>query len=176
MKLFIGLVRKLKFKIDSLLAVQQFKGASLDNVSIGVELNNRLEIRHPENLQIGYKTSIAGDCFINALGGVCIGKYCHIAKGLTIYSHNHNFKSKEFIPYDGESIKKNVFIGNCVWVGANVTIATGAQIEDGVIISMGSVVFGHIPRCAIIRGNPAQIIGYRDVELYNSLEKQNKYM
>lgn len=170
---FVG---KIKYKIDSLLSGLQFKGASLDNVSIGPELNNRFEIRHPENLRIGYKTAIAGDCFINAMGGVEIGKYCHIAKGLTIYSHNHNWRSKTFIPYDKDVILKPVKIGDCVWIGCNVTIAPGAQIEDGVIVSMGSVVFGHIPRCAIIRGNPAQVIGYRDVEIYNSLEKENKYM
>lgn len=176
MNFLIVLVRKLCYKIDSLLAKQQFKGAVLDNVSIGVELNRRFEIRHPENLRIGYKTAIAGDCFINAWGGVSIGKYCHIAKGLTLYSHNHNFKSREYIPYDRENIKREVIIGNCVWIGANVTIAPGANIEDGVIISTGSVVFGHIPRCAIIRGNPAQVIGYRDIDLYNALEKENRFM
>jgi len=157
------------------LAYKQFEGAHLDNVNIGPELNRRFEIRHPENLTIGYGTAISGDCFINAYGGVSIGKYCHIAKGLTIYSHNHNWKSDEYIPYDDKSIKKPVFIGNCVWMGANVTIAPGTVIEDGVIVSAGAVVFGQIPRCAIVRGNPAVVIGYRNIDVYNDLEKKNKF-
>lgn len=156
-------------------ALQQLKRAHLDNVVIGSEQIKHFEIRHPENLFIGNQTAITGDCFINAYGGVKIGNYCHIAKGLTIYSHNHNWKSESFIPYDEKSIKKPVYIGNCVWIGANVTISPGAEIEDGVIISTGSVVFGHIPRCAIIRGNPAQIVGYRDINMFNLLEKEGKF-
>lgn len=124
---------------------------------------------------MGYKTVISGDCFINAMGGVKIGKYCHIAKGLTIYSHNHNWKSEEYIPYDATDIMKPVKIGDCVWIGANVTIAPGAEIENGVIISSGAVVFGHIPRCAIVRGNPAEVI-YRDKDVYDRLETAGKFM
>ena len=39
---------------------------------------------------------------------------------------------------------------------------------------MGSVVFGHIPKCAIVRGNPATVIGYRDVESFERLFKEGK--
>lgn len=154
---------------------RQFNGAQLDHVKLGPELNKRFEIKHPRNLSVGYKTVISGDLFINAMGGVRIGKFCHIAKGLTIYSHNHNWHSNEFIPYDNKDIKRPVEIGDCVWIGCNVTIAPGSQIGDGVIISSGSVVFGEIPRCAIIRGNPAQIIGYRDIEMFDKLYKEGKF-
>lgn len=104
-----------------------------------------------------------------------IGKYCHIAKGLTIYSHNHNWRSKEYIPYDKENIMKPVSIGDCVWIGCNVTISPGTSIGNGVIISSGSVVFGEIPDCAIVRGNPAQIIGYRDKATFDKLYAENKF-
>ena len=108
-------------------------------------------------------------------GGVKIGEFCHIAQGLTIYSHNHNWRSEYFIPYDSKNIIKPVSIGNCVWIGCNVTIAPGTTIGDGVIVSSGSVVFGNIPKCAIIRGNPAQIIGYRDIEIFDRLLQQEKF-
>ena len=68
-----------------------------------------------------------------------------------------------------------VSIGDCVWIGANVTIAPGAKIGDGVIISSGAVVFGEIPSCAIIRGNPAVIIGYRDRAVFEKLYSENKF-
>ena len=110
------------------------------------------------------------------LGGVEIGKYCHIAKGLTIYSHNHNWKSTSFIPYDKGHILKPVKIGDCVWIGCNVTIAPGAIIGDGVIISSGSVVFGEIPRCSIIRGNPAVVIGHRNIDVFDELYRKKKFL
>lgn len=68
-----------------------------------------------------------GDLLINAMARMRIGKFCHIVKGLTVYSHNHNWKSNELIPYDNEIICKPVSIGDCVWVGCNVTIAQDPQ-------------------------------------------------
>ena len=149
--------------------LKKFKGAKLDHIIIGPEHNKNFKIAHPEKLEIGYKSVINGDCYINACGGVKIGHHCHIGKGLTIYSHNHNWRSAEFIPYDKQNILKPVAIGDCVWIGCNVTIAPSAEIEDGAIISTGSVVFGKIPRCSIARGNPAIVIGKRDELVFNKL-------
>lgn len=168
-------VNKVVNRIFDRLARKRFEGAQLDHVLLGSELNRRFEIRCSKKLKIGFHTAIAGDCFINARGGVTIGRYCHIAKGLTIYSHNHNWRSVDCIPYDDKCIEKPVYIGDCVWIGANVTISPGTIIGDGVIVSSGSVVFGEIPKCAIIRGNPAQIIGYRDEVLFNDLFEKGKF-
>ncbi len=54
---------------DKYFTHRQFKGAQLDHVKLGPELNKKFEIRHPQNLVVGYKTVISGDLFINALGG-----------------------------------------------------------------------------------------------------------
>lgn len=48
---------------------RKFKGAQLDHVVLGPELDKRFEVRHPQKLSMGYKTVISGDCFINAWGG-----------------------------------------------------------------------------------------------------------
>lgn len=145
-------------------------------IVIGPELMSGFELRHPERIQIGCGTVISGNCFINAMGGVKIGKYCHIAKGLTIYSHNHNWHSEEYTPYDNTDIIRLVVIGDCVWIGCNVTVAPGTHIGNGVIISSGAVVFGDIEECAIIRGNPAVIVGHRDKDIFNRLYAVGKFM
>lgn len=173
--MIIRLLRKIQKEYNLKMAYHAFKGANLDHVKLGSELDKRFEIRHPNNLSIGYKSVVSGDLFINALGGVKIGKYCHIAKGLTIYSHNHNWKSEEFIPYDDKNILKSVRIGDCVWIGCNVTISPGVQIGNGAIISSGAVVFGEIPPCAIVRGNPANVIGFRNKEVFEKLYYEEKF-
>ncbi len=143
---------------------------------VGPDLNKNFIINFPRKLHIGDGTVINGDLYINAFGDVSIGKYCHIAKGLTIFSHNHNWKSLEHIPYDNKEILKPVYIGDAVWIGANVTIAPGSIINEGAIISLGSVIFGTVEKCAIMRGNPAIIIGYRDIETFDKLKNENKYI
>ena len=168
-------ITKLYKAFKDFIVQKQLRMAHLDQVIIGPELNSNFQIRYPDRLYIGKKTVISGDCFINAFGGVKIGKYCHIAKGLTIYSHNHNWHSKEYIPYDNMEILRPVYIGDCVWIGCNVTIAPGTKIGNGVIISSGSVVFGEIPNCAIIRGNPAEIIGFRDQNTFDKLYAEGNF-
>ena len=148
---------------------------NINNIVIGPDVAKNFIIKSPSKLVIGNGTTINGNSYINASGGVVIGKFCHIAKGLTIFSTNHNYKSNQFIPYDDVIIDRKVKIGDAVWIGANVTIAPGTSIGKGVIISAGSVVFGDVPDCAIIRGNPAKVIKYRDKEMFYSLYKTGKF-
>ena len=145
------------------------------DITVGADVYKDFILKFPERIKIGKGTSISGHCYINAYGNVTIGESCHIAKGLTIFSHNHNYKSQEKIPYDSTNISKPVIIGDVVWIGSNVSIAPGAKIGNGVIISMGAVIFGEIPDGAIVRGNPAVIVGHRDTELFSKLYSEKAF-
>ena len=70
-------------------------------------------------------------------------------------------------------IEKEIRIGKCVWFGNRVTIVGNVTIGDGAIIAAGSVVVKDVPKCAIVGGNPARIIKYRDMEHYINLEQKN---
>lgn len=172
----LKILNKIEYLFYKCYNQQLFKKVRCDlaTLCIGPEYYKDFNIRHPEKLLIGNHTAISGNCMINAMGGVKMGEFCHIAKGLTIYSHNHNFKSEEFIPYDNKKLLRPVEIGDAVWIGANVTIAPGVKIGHGVVISSGAIVFGEIPDCAIVRGNPAVVIKYRDKELFWKLYKERK--
>lgn len=113
--------------------------------------------------------------FIDCSGGVEIGRYFHTGRGLTIFSTNHNYQSNRSIPYDEDEIVRPVKIGDFVWCGANVTIVPGVEIGEGVVIGSGAVVTQNIPPYAIIGGNPAKVIKYRDAELFNQLKSENKF-
>ena len=79
---------------------------------------------------------------------------------------NHNYKSEKAVPFDNVGLKQSIEIGNNVWIGARSKICPGVKIDDGAIVAMGSVVTKSVPKCAIVGGNPAKIIGWRDKELY----------
>ena len=140
--------------------------------------------------QGGYELMIAGDIskfeihptshlksdtFIECSGGVKIGRHFHVGRGLTIFSTNHNYASDQAIPYDSTYINKPVEIDDCVWIGANVSIIPGVKIGEGAIIGMGAVVTRDIPAGAIVGGNPAQIIGYRNMETYWRLKNEGRF-
>jgi acetyltransferase-like isoleucine patch superfamily enzyme len=118
---------------------------------------------------------LKSNTFIECSGGVKIGKYFHTGRGLTIFSSNHNYNSNSYIPYDEEDILEPVIIQDFVWCGANVTVVPGVNIGEGVIIGAGSVVTKDVPNYAIIGGNPAKILKYRNIEMFNYLKSNNKF-
>lgn len=112
---------------------------------------------------------------IYAQGGVTFGNNFHSAKGLIILTQNHNWKGEK-LPYDETIMIKPVVIGDNVWIGINVIILPGVSIGEGCIIQAGSVVSSSIPDLAIVGGNPAKVIKFRNSEHYEKLKKDEKYI
>ena len=128
-----------------------------------------------KKFKISPNSHLKSDTLIECSGGIQIGEYFHTGKGLTIFTTNHNYNSKISIPYDKISIAKPVIIKNFVWLGANVTIVPGVTIGEGVVVAAGSVVTKDVPDCAVVGGNPAKILKYRDVKLFNELKLKEQY-
>lgn len=128
-------------------------------------------IAHPENFKIEPTSHLKSNTYIECSGGVYIGKFFHTGRNLTIFSSNHVYDNDNSIPYDKVSKNKPVYIKDFVWLGANVTIVPGVTIGEGVVVGAGSVVTKNIPDYAVIGGNPAKIIKYRDIEKFKRLKE-----
>ncbi|GET45287.1 acyltransferase [Capnocytophaga felis] len=128
-----------------------------------------------KKFKIDATSHLKSDTLIECSGGVEIGAYFHTGRGLTIFSTNHNYESNSSIPYDEEDIIKSVTIKDFVWIGSNVTIVPGVTIGEGAVVGAGSVVTKNIPDCAVVGGNPAKILKYRNKDLFYELKKQGKF-
>lgn len=170
-------LNKILFIYNAFYSKNLFKkvNCNIKSIVIGPDCNSGFVINSPEKLHIDDGTVINGQCYINAFGGVKIGKFCHIGKGLTIFSHNHNYNSEISIPYDSEDQLAPVEIKDFVWCGANVTIVPGVSIGEGVVIGSGTVVTKDVPDYAIIGGNPHKIIRFRNIEIFQKLKEQKKF-
>lgn len=76
-------------------------------------------------------------------GNFIIKKYSGIAAGLTVITHNHQYKAVGQYPHskDWSKVdKQDVIVGEHCWIGANVTLCPGAVIGRGSIVAAGSVV------------------------------------
>lgn len=129
----------------------------------------------PSRFRIGEGSHLKSGTFIECSGGVTIGKFFHTARGLTIFSTRHVWKDVDTIPYRSTSEDAPVNIGDCVWLGANVTILPGAQIGNGAVIGAGSVVRGIVPDGAIVMGNPATVVGQRDMDVFWKLYEDKAF-
>ncbi|MGL4982864.1 MAG: DapH/DapD/GlmU-related protein [Treponemataceae bacterium] len=128
-----------------------------------------------ENIEFGEFCWIGDNCrFHISETGLKIGSRTAIANEVLIMTNNHNFKYSDFIPFDNKAISMPIHIGDNVWIGARTIILGGVRIEDGAIIGAGSVVSKSVPKYAIVAGNPAKIVGYRDKEKYELSKKNNK--
>jgi acetyltransferase-like isoleucine patch superfamily enzyme len=119
-----------------------------------------------ENFKIDPTSQLKSGSYVECKGQVRIGKFFHTGRGLTLLSSNHEYNDPYCLPYGKDYSKKNTIIHDFVWCGANVTLLPGSILEDGCIVSAGSVVRGRFLAGSIIAGNPAVVVGRRDQRLF----------
>ena len=107
-------------------------------------------------------------------GTVKIGSNFHSGVECMIVSENHNYEGNK-LPYDETFVKKEINIGDNVWFGNRVLVVGNVTIGEGAIIAAGSVVVKDVPDLAIVGGNPAKVIKYRDSEHYNRLKSEKAF-
>ncbi|MCX2837910.1 CatB-related O-acetyltransferase [Salinimicrobium sp. MT39] len=136
------------------------------------------------NVEIDDYTSINGPNLdiISGINKVKIGKFCSIARNVSIQEFNHKFHSlstylifKRFFNDKSQkdlSSKGDIIIGNDVWIGAHSVILSGVKIGNGAVIAANTVITKDVPNYAIVGGNPGKIIKYRfDEEIQKELER-----
>lgn len=147
---------------------------SLGSLGRRVRFEEGVQVVYPERLQVGNNVLIHRGAFIDAEGGVRIGDNFVAAQNLIILSSNHNYEAPELLPWDEKKHLKPVVIEDNVWCGMNVIILPGVRIGEGAVIGAGSVVTRDVEPCAVVAGNPARRIKFRDVETYNRLKREGK--
>jgi len=114
------------------------------------------------NINIGDHTMLNGVSITSYLK-VNIGANCQIASGTLIsdtdfhpISPEERYKESMGKKIDHSNVnKKEVNIGNNVWIGWGSIVLKGVTIGDNTIIAAGSVVVDDIPQNVIAAGNPA---------------------
>lgn len=121
-------------------------------VKSGSEISPKSQIG--DNSELGTRCMIQSHCNI--------GSNVIMGPDVKIYSRNHRYDNLNTpIQYQGKRQYITV-IGNDVWIGANVIILAGVEVGDHVIIGAGTVVTKDVPDYAIVGGNPAKVIRYRN--------------
>jgi serine O-acetyltransferase len=130
---------------------------------------NRYQVKY--GIQISYKSDIGEGltiphCGTIVLGGsVEIGKNCTLLQGVTIGSNL--FKSRFEL----------ATIGDNVLIGAGAKIIGPVKIGNNVTIGANSVVTKDIPDGAVVGGNPAKILSYKDaIVIYGDYITKNEYI
>lgn len=113
-------------------------------------------------IEIGNNSGLGKNCRVPF--NVKIGNNVMMADDILIMYQNHKYDRLD-IPMreQGHSEYTQLVIGDDVWIGARVIILPSVRkIGSGVIIGAGAVVTKDIPDYAIVGGNPAKILKFRN--------------
>ena len=115
-----------------------------------------LRVKFPWRLQVGEACWLAEDAWLDNLSHITLGDRVCLSQGVYLCTGNHNFRSPGFDLRLGP-----ITIGDDAWIAARAVLAPNAQIGPGAVVAIGAVVSGAVPAGAIMRGNPAILVGYR---------------
>lgn len=113
------------------------------------------------NLSMQDNSGIGKNCIVSFAN---IGNDVMMGEGVVFYASNHKFDRLD-IPMlkQGMSEPRTIEIDDNVWIGAfSIILPSCSKIGYGAIIGAGSVVTKDVPEYAIIGGNPAKIIKFRN--------------
>ncbi len=102
-----------------------------------------------------------------------IGQGTIIGPRFTVHTANHRYEGNA-LPYDEIYEAKMVIIGPNVWIGSDVTVLPGRVIGEGAVVAANSVITKDVPEFAVVGGNPAKVLRYRDTQRYYKNIKSNK--
>lgn len=131
----------------------------------------------PENVRIGSNVAIYERSYFEAMHGLTIGDNVTIARSCTILTMNHTFDGDRWteLPYTDLDVSGPVSIEDNAFIGINVTILPGVTVGEGALVGACAVVTRDVPPCAVVAGNPARVIRYRDIERYEALKASGSF-
>jgi acetyltransferase-like isoleucine patch superfamily enzyme len=117
---------------------------------------------HEGVVSIGAKTVLGQECTISAYQHVSIGRECVIADRVMLIDFDHGVVEVDR-PVRLQGIyKRDVRVGNNVWIGYGACILRGVTVGDNAIIGTSAVVTKDVPDNAVVAGVPARVIRMRD--------------
>lgn len=112
------------------------------------------------DIEIGDNSGLGLNCRIT--GPLKIGSYVMMGPDVMIFTQNHKNDRLDIPMMLQTDPKRPVVIGDDVWIAARAIILPGVTIGKGSIIGAGAVVTKDVPEYAVVGGNPARVIRYRN--------------
>ena len=105
-------------------------------------------------------------------GHIYVGDKVMFGPNVTVATANHPIDPE--LRARGLQYNKDVYIGECAWIGAGVVIVPGVRIGKNAVIGAGSVVTKEIPDNVVAVGNPCRVlreVSDRDKEFFYKNER-----
>lgn len=125
-------------------------------IGISGRIKPRLQVTFPWRLELGHHCWLGEAVWIDNLASVSFGDRVCVSQGAYLCTGNHDFRSTSF----GLRVAP-IKIESDAWIAARAVLAPGTFIGSGAVVALGAVVSGTVAAGAIMRGNPAVVVGWR---------------
>jgi acetyltransferase-like isoleucine patch superfamily enzyme len=117
---------------------------------------------HEGEVRIGAKTVVGQECTISSYQHVSIGRECIVADRVMLIDFDHGVTEVDR-PIRLQGIyKRDVCVGNNVWVGYGAAFLRGVTVGDNAVVGTYSIVGKDVPANAVVGGVPARLLRMRD--------------
>ena len=137
------------------------------NVEQGAYIGSGKDIKAGNNVGLGKNFVVHGRI-------ITIDDYLMMGEDVMFLGGSHYFGRMDVpMGHQGNKEKTPLHIAGDVWIGARAIVLPGCTyIGHGSIIGAGSVVTKDVPDYAVVGGNPAKVLKYRDG--YSPETQENK--
>jgi acetyltransferase-like isoleucine patch superfamily enzyme len=116
---------------------------------------------HEGEVEIGAKTVLGQECTISSFQRVSIGRECIVADRAMLIDFDHGVVETERPVREQGIYKRDVRVGNNVWVGYGACFLRGVTVGDNSVVGTYAVVTRDVPDNAVVAGVPAHLLRMR---------------
>ena len=157
-------IRKILFRAINWIQKSEFMPPSLRywllkaagiEISIGARVEAYVDFTYGK-IVLGERCFINRGCFLDAKGGITLGRRVHLAPRVSVLTSTHLSGGAECRA--GPPVFQHVTIGDGCWIGASATVLAGVAIGSGVCVGAGALVNKSLDANATYAGVPARLI------------------
>ncbi len=127
-------------------------------------------------IEIGRNVHISTFCFLVGKGKITLSDFSSLSSGCNIFSSSDDYSGEALvnptIPSEYLNVKHaDVYLGECVTLGAGVVILPGVRLEEGCVVGALSLVKENCKAWGKYVGIPVRYIGERNQRMLSLKEK-----
>lgn len=154
-------------RVSPLADIEQSMRGNTVTVADGAMIDSFVKVKFAGgdgNVVIGAGSYLNSGVVVYSGHGVTLGTGVLVAANTTFAATNHAYSRRgqtiveqRFMPSRG-----GIVVEDDCWIGANCVLLDGTVLRRGCVVAAGTILRGEWPPFAVIAGNPASIMRYRE--------------
>lgn len=137
-----------------LVAILRIYGAKIE---ADVRIKPHINIKYPWKLSIGAHSWL-GECHIENLDHIQIGKNVCISQHAILLTGNHDYSAEGFDLYT-----RPIMLEDGAWIATGAMVCPGVKVRSHSVLLSGSVANKDLLPYTVYQGNPAQALRKRTI-------------